>query len=52
MGICHSHGLLEGRFGRFGTHFREKISIYSANVDVIVSGDEEGASYVRFLCEI
>ena len=52
MGICHSHGLLEGRFGRFGTHCGGKVVMYGAIVDVSVSVGEEGAGYVRGMCEI
>ena len=50
MGICHSHGLLEGSFGRFGTHCGGKVVMYGANVDVFVSVGEEGAGYVRVMC--
>ena len=52
MGMRCGDGLLRGWFGRFRTHFGEWIVISSANVDVFVSVVEEGASYVRVMCEI
>ena len=51
MGICHGDGLLGGRFGIVGTHCGGTIVMCTADLDV-VSVDEQGASYVRVMCEI